>query len=101
LNIAKSSVILSLAQDLSREFESVFDFNFFEACWKNDAGVESFRADLQQARFLKIGRYPTLTFTRDKARGIMITGYRPYDVLVDALRQITNVDEPKTENVGS
>jgi predicted DsbA family dithiol-disulfide isomerase len=101
LNIAKSAVILSVAQEVSREYGSVFDFDLFEEHWKKDAGVEAFRADLQQARFLKIGRYPTLTFTKDKARGIMITGYRPYEILVDALRQITRIDEPKPENVAS
>jgi predicted DsbA family dithiol-disulfide isomerase len=101
LNIAKSSVILSVAQEVAREYEGLFDLNFFEECWKKDAGVESFRADLQQARFLKIGRYPTLTFTKDKAKGIMITGYRPYDILVDALRQIADIDVTKTQNVAS
>jgi hypothetical protein len=48
---------------------------------KNRSGTDVFKDDLQKVRFLKIGRYPTLTFTTDKhSRGIMITGYRLYEV---------------------
>jgi predicted DsbA family dithiol-disulfide isomerase len=99
LNIAKTSVILSVAKELSVENRDRLDYKIFEESWNNDAAVDSFRNDLQQTRFLKIGRYPTLTFTRDNAKGIMITGYRPYDVLVDALSQVTNIHPPPSEKL--
>lgn len=88
LNIARESVILELAQQLSTTNPETFTYDKFQTAWTGGAGVEAFRDDLQQTRFLKIGRYPTLTFTNGEARGIMITGYRPYDVLKDALGQM-------------
>lgn len=96
LNIAKESIIFDVARKLS-ENETLFDLDQFTASWKNGSGIEAFRNDLQKTRFLKIGRYPTLTFTKNNTTGIMITGYRPYDVLLDALSQITDVSQVDNE----
>ena len=90
LNISRESVILSIAKDLSEADNPVLDFDRFSETWRDGGSMEAFRSDLQQTRFLKIGRYPTLTFTDTSARGIMITGYRPYAVLKDALTHMLN-----------
>jgi predicted DsbA family dithiol-disulfide isomerase len=93
LNIAKESVLFSIADDAARVHGSLLDINKFKESWKSGAGVEAFRSDLQKTRFLKIGRYPTLTFMKQGAKGIMITGYRPYEILLDALSQILDISE--------
>ena len=87
-NISKERVLLSVAEEVSHAEPEQFSLVMFEDAWQNGSGVEAFKRDLQQTRFLKIGRYPTLTFTTTKVRGIMITGYRPYEVLKEALDQI-------------
>lgn len=87
-NISKERVLLGVAEELSRTEPEHFSLAKFQDAWQNGSGIEAFKHDLQQTRFLKIGRYPTLTFTTTKARGIMITGYRPYDVLKEALDQM-------------
>jgi predicted DsbA family dithiol-disulfide isomerase len=87
-NISKERVLLSVAEEVSHAEPEQFSLGMFEDAWQNGSGVEAFKHNLQQTRFLKIGRYPTLTFTTTKARGIMITGYRPYEVLKEALDQI-------------
>jgi predicted DsbA family dithiol-disulfide isomerase len=96
LNIAKESIIFKVAAELA-EKEADFDFDRFTSSWADGSGVDAFRNDLQKTRFLKIGRYPTLTFTNNNTTGIMITGYRPYEVLVDALSQITDVSKAVAE----
>ena len=89
LNIAKQAIIFKIAETTASANPGLLNYNRFEADWKNGSGMEAFNEDLQRTRFLRIGRYPTLTFTTGKAsKGIMITGYRPYDVLNEGLRQM-------------
>jgi putative protein-disulfide isomerase len=84
-NISKPEVLLSVAEELEEED---FDFDKFYEDWKGPKGKEAFRADLQKTRFHNIGRFPTLTFTNEKRKGIIIVGYRPYDVLKLAFEQV-------------
>lgn len=87
-NISKNEVLMALARDLANEQPRVFDVNQFRADLQTGAGRQLFKSDLQQAAYHKIGRFPTLTFTNSKGNGIMIVGYRPYDELIKAYRQI-------------
>ena len=87
-NIARESVIFSIAGQLSETREDVFVLDDFQQAWKDGSGMDAFRKHLMQTRFLGIGRYPTLTFTQSESKGIMITGYRPFDVLKNALHQM-------------
>lgn len=86
-NIAKTQVLFDVAQQLG---DTVLDFEQFKRDWAQGRGKESFRADLQKASYHKIGRYPTLTFQRPDGKGIIITGYRPYEVLEQAYRQVND-----------
>ena len=97
-NVAKESVIFSIAETLSNEYPGAFSLEKFLTSWQDGSGANAFRGDLGQTRFLKIGRYPTLTFTLHGPKGIIITGYRPFDVLRDALEQMiaSKNDEKKT-----
>ncbi len=84
-NISRREVLLDIASKLKYE-----DFNFaqFETDLKTDKGKDLFRSDLQKARFYSIGRYPTLTMKNAEGKGIMIVGYRPYEALVEAYKQV-------------
>jgi len=86
-NIAQQNVLFEIADDLQRE-QSSFDADKFKADMKNDNGIEAFRSDLQQAQYRNINRYPTLILRQANKPAIMMTGYRPYPVLLDALKQV-------------
>jgi putative protein-disulfide isomerase len=85
LNIAKQSVLISLAENLKDDH---FDPTRFKEDWSKQKGLEPFRADLQKARFHSIGRFPTLTLQNRKNEGIIIVGYRPFEVLEQAFLKI-------------
>ncbi len=82
-NISKTAILLSIA-----EATPGIDFQKFSSDWKDGAGKVPFREDLQKARFHGIGRFPTLTFMNDEGKGVMTVGYRPFDVLQQALEQV-------------
>ncbi len=87
--------MLSIASEVGNDHSEIFNADQFKIDWKSGAGREPFRKDLQQAAYHKIGRFPTLTFTNNLGKGIMIVGYRPYDELVKALQQIS-IAQPAT-----
>lgn len=87
-NIAKQEMLLEIAENLAIDKPHLFDKNQFSADLKTGRGNEAFRQDLEKARFHRIGRYPTLTMQKPGQPGVIITGYRPYDVLLDAVKQV-------------
>lgn len=101
LNISKAPVILSIAEGLAERRPDKFNFAAFETSWEDGSGAEAFTADLQKTRFLKIGRFPTMTFTNNTATGIMITGYRPFHVLNEALGQMLQHKGTENKNPSS
>ncbi len=86
-NISKPEVLLDVAEQLDT---SVLNVEQFKKDWALGKGKEPFRADLQKASYHKIGRYPTLTFQNPQGKGIIITGYRPYEILEQAYFKIRN-----------
>lgn len=83
-NIAKSSVLGDIAKEIDGPD---FSFEQFKDDWDAGRGKEAFRADMQKAKQHKIGRYPTLVFQNVKGDGVMMVGYRPYDVLLAAFER--------------
>jgi len=86
-NIAQQKVLFEIADNLQKEQPS-FAAGKFKADMKNDNGIEAFRSDLQQVQYRNINRYPTLVLRQANQPAIMMTGYRPYPVLLDALKQV-------------
>ena len=84
-NISKEEILFSIAERV----ESI-DFQRFRRDWNEGLGKTPFREDMQKARFHGIGRFPSLTFMNDKGKGIMIVGYRPFDVLQQAFDTISS-----------
>jgi predicted DsbA family dithiol-disulfide isomerase len=87
-NIAREDVLFKIAGTLAQEHPASFDLALFQQDWKNGHGQQAFREDLKQARFHKIGRFPTLTMTDSSGKGVIIVGYRPYAALEQAFRQV-------------
>jgi predicted DsbA family dithiol-disulfide isomerase len=87
INIARESTLMDVAESLAEETPD-FNLNTFGENLKNDTGLEAFRKDLQQVQYLKINRFPTLIFRRPQQASLIITGYQPFSVLVNAIQQM-------------
>ncbi|HWH62884.1 MAG TPA: DsbA family protein [Ginsengibacter sp.] len=89
LNIAKQILLFDIAKTVEAEG---IDFNTdrFINDFISGAGADAFRKDLQEVKYKNINRFPTLTISVSGKRGVIITGYRPYPVLNDAIKQIVN-----------
>jgi putative protein-disulfide isomerase len=88
-NISNEKIIRSLAKETAIKNPAVFNDIKFESDWKNHKGNDSFRRDLEKCAYHKIGRFPTLTFTSED-KGLIIVGYRPYDILEWTMDQMTS-----------
>lgn len=87
-NIAREDVLLAVADELAASALDVFDAAQFRADLDSPAALEAFQEDLKETRYREIGRFPTLTLHRGGAPGIILVGYRPYDVLRAALLRV-------------
>jgi putative protein-disulfide isomerase len=85
LNIARPENLVAVAEGIG---DACFDVARFKSDWQSGGGKDAFRTDIQKAKFHNIGRYPTLTLQNAEGKGILIVGYRPYEVLDQALMQV-------------
>lgn len=83
-NISKPEVLLSIAKKIPG-----IDFERFTRDWNDGLGKDPFREDMQKAKFHGIGRFPSLTFTNDERKAIIIVGYRPFEALEHAFCAIS------------
>jgi hypothetical protein len=61
---------------------------------QNDRALEAFKADLQETQARNIERFPSLIFRRIDQQPLILSGYRPYSVLLEVLKQIYPGIEP-------
>ena len=90
-NIAKTEVIAEVAESLAKDQPEVFSFEHFKKEYNGDLSRDAFRKDLQTVKLNKIGRFPTFTISSGKENGVIITGYRPYEALLEAIRQVAPI----------
>jgi putative protein-disulfide isomerase len=86
-NTAKPVVLVQVAEQLAKELPHVFNLPDFLRDYNNESSRNAFRDDLQRVRANHIGRFPTLTLAYQQKK-ILMTGYRTYDILLDALTNI-------------
>ena len=86
-NIAKQQVLLQLAEKLSGIIPE-FNYRKFNADLRNDSGLEAFRKDLQEVQYHNINRFPSLVIKNKMNKAIIISGYRPYNLLLSAICQL-------------
>jgi putative protein-disulfide isomerase len=96
-NISRREVLLRIAEELAGAStdHAGFDFERFRQDLNNQDTLDAFRADVQEARYRGIGRYPTLVLRRrNEGRGLIIVGFRPYAALRLALSGVASDLEP-------
>ena len=88
-NIAKQEVLIQLAEKLAGVSKGILNIDKFCNDLTGGIGLEAFRADWQEVQSRNITRFPALIIRAVNKQAIMITGYRPYSVLLDAIKQIS------------
>ena len=89
LNIARRDVLVALGGELAASGACAFDIATFQSDLGGPDAIEAFRADLQRARFLRIGRFPTL-IVHGPAGSRIAVGYRPADVMERILAAVAS-----------
>jgi predicted DsbA family dithiol-disulfide isomerase len=102
-NISQQQVIMSLAKSLAESNPTLLNLLQFERDLTGDAGLEAFRKDYNEVQSRNITRFPTLILRSATKPAIIMTGYRPYAALLDAViqiapgitpsRQVTSIEE--------
>jgi len=87
-NIARTEVLLELADELETGEALPFDAQLFRTDLDSEVAREAFRDDLKETRYREVGRFPTLILRANGGRGILLAGYRPFDVLRSALLHV-------------
>jgi predicted DsbA family dithiol-disulfide isomerase len=91
INVSRQSVLFEIAAELSNEID--FDVDQFKEDYTSGAGIEAFKKDLHEVQYKNINRFPALTIINPGKAGIILTGYRSYSSMVEALRNFLPVDE--------
>jgi predicted DsbA family dithiol-disulfide isomerase len=96
-NIAKQEVLINVAEKLATNDPGIINTSQFCNDLTGKNGLEAFRSDWQEVQNRNITRFPSLIIRGLNKQAIMITGYRPYPVLLDAIKQISPLIEPGNE----
>ncbi|HXR84445.1 MAG TPA: DsbA family protein [Hanamia sp.] len=96
-NISKEEVLFSLAEKLEAA-DAEFKVTKFKEDVKSDRAVEALRKDLQEVQYHNITRFPALVVRNKNNKGVLISGYRPYSVLLDPIKQMIEVKQSKRIN---
>ena len=95
-NIARQHILFEIAEQLTDDVK--FNAQQFRKDYTTGAGIEAFKRDLQQAQYKNINRFPTLIISNNKS-GVVITGYRSYNSLVDALKNFIPLNAIETIDI--
>lgn len=87
-NVARTEVLLEVAEELASSRVVPFEVEQFRNDLASEAAQEAFREDLKETRYREVGRFPTLIFRASHGSGVLLAGYRPYDVLHAAVLRV-------------
>jgi predicted DsbA family dithiol-disulfide isomerase len=90
-DVSQTEVLLDLADEVGEQHPDAApaDREQFAAALAGPEARRAFRDDLTEVRYRQIGRFPSLLIHRDGGnRGLLLTGYRPYDRLLGALFKV-------------
>jgi hypothetical protein len=73
-----------------------FEIQRFEQDLVNGNGLALFRSDMHTVQIQSIQRFPALLFRRLGYPSVLLTGYKPYAVLLQAFEQVAG-NMPKTQ----
>lgn len=88
MDVSDKEVLLQIARELEEEYPETISYQQFKADLSTKKSLHLLKADLRKVKARGISRYPSLVIKKKGKRGLIITGYRPYEVLVQALRKI-------------
>jgi predicted DsbA family dithiol-disulfide isomerase len=94
-NIARPEVLLEVADETAAAAPGRLDAERLRHDLAGAAARDALRNDIKEARYRGIGRFPTLTLRAANGTGVMIVGYRPYEVLCAALARIAPELQPR------
>jgi putative protein-disulfide isomerase len=87
-NPARAGVLLDAAGEMADDPPRPrLDLDRFREDLMAPAAAEAFGRDLVEVRDRGIARFPTLVVRRVGGPGLVVTGFRPFDALLDAMRR--------------
>ncbi len=86
-NIARQDVLLAIAGETAED--SNLDLDRFRKDLSAPETLDAFRQDLRDAGYYNIGRFPTLLLHSTNGHGLILVGYRPYELLCEAVEHLT------------
>ena len=87
-NIARREVLVEVADEVAAAAPDDMDAVCLRRDLDGQAARDALREDIKEARYRGIGRFPTLTMRHPGGAGVIIVGYRPYEVLRAALVRV-------------
>lgn len=94
-NIARPEVLHAVADELAQARLALLDADRFRRDMAASGPADAIRHDLKETRYLEIGRFPTLIVRGPASRSILLVGYRPYPLLLSALRHVAPDLQPE------
>ncbi len=85
-NISREDVLIEVARDLGDSRPDLFDAERFRGDLGGAEAPAALEEDVREARFRGIGRFPCLGLRRKGADPAWLIGWRPYALLLDAVR---------------
>ncbi len=86
-NISKQSTLINIAEEFAA-VHTGFNMSQFRDDLVNGEGFKAFASDLQEIRYKNISRFPTLVINQGNKPGILITGYKPYEAIINAITEM-------------
>jgi putative protein-disulfide isomerase len=96
INISKQEEVNKLAARLKPDYP-VFDIDLFNNDMKNGNGSKAFLADIREVKANNINRFPTMIFRKPNHSSLIVSGYRPYAVLLDVIERFLGKDARKKQ----
>jgi putative protein-disulfide isomerase len=86
LNIANREVLEVVANSVTNIIKQ-FSVDQFIRDMEGENGLEAFRKDLQEVKYRNINRFPTLVIQGPSSNGLVVTGFRPAEVLLNIIKE--------------
>jgi putative protein-disulfide isomerase len=89
-NIASTDVIFEVAKQVESTY-GILNYVTFITDWESDRLRTLIKEDFQKVKLNDIGRFPTLTIQAGNGTGVILVGYRPYNVLIEGFTYFTEM----------
>lgn len=87
-DISSKEVLLTLAKTVAEDFPGTLDYDRFAKELSSGVALDDLKSDFQKVKVRGISRYPSLLIRAGGGRAILITGYKPYQVIESALKRL-------------